>query len=122
MGTDIDYFASTGFEVIDRKDPNPYTLWVVMFSYTATCATIVSGSLAERTQLPAYMAFSLFMTGFIFPCVVSWTWGGGWLGEGDGSGTTMGMHDFSGSGVVHMTGGFSGLIGAYMVGPRYGRE
>lgn len=54
------------------------------------------------------------MTGFIYPVVVAWTWGGGFL-------TTMGFSDFAGSGVVHLTGGISGLAGAYICGPRIGR-
>ena len=98
-------------------DENMYLLWIFQFSFAATSATIVSGSLAERTQLPAYLAFSALMTGFIYPVVVAWTWGGGWLGaEGKG------FHDAAGAGMVHLVGGFSGLIGAYMVGPRFGKE
>ena len=54
------------------------------------------------------------MTGFIYPVVVAWTWGGGWLAE-------MGFSDFAGSGVVHLTGGIAGLAGAAICGPRMGR-
>lgn len=54
------------------------------------------------------------MTGFVYPVVVAWTWGKGWLDE-------MGFKDFAGSGVVHLTGGISGLIGAIIVGPRLGK-
>lgn len=64
------------------------------------------------------MVFSLFMTGFIYPCIVNWTWGGGWLLTGDGS---VGFYDFAGSGVVHMTGGCAGLIAAIILGPRIGK-
>jgi len=55
------------------------------------------------------------MTGFIYPVVVSWTWGGGWLSK-------QGFFDFAGSGVVSLLGGSSGLIGAYIIGPRHGKE
>mmetsp|Transcript_1502 Transcript_1502/g.2651 ORF Transcript_1502/g.2651 Transcript_1502/m.2651 type:complete len:85 (-) Transcript_1502:996-1250(-) len=54
------------------------------------------------------------MTGLIYPIVVAWTWGAGWLYE-------AGFTDFAGSGIVHMTGGVSGLVAAYFVGPRLGR-
>ena len=75
--------------------------------------TIVSGSLAERINIYAYICFALALTGFIYPTIVAWTWGGGWLYD-------MGFADFAGSGIVHMTGGFSGLIGAIILGPRIG--
>ena len=54
------------------------------------------------------------MTGFVYPVVVAWTWGNGWLNE-------LGFKDFAGSGVVHLTGGISGLVGALIVGPRIGK-
>ena len=54
------------------------------------------------------------MTGFIYPVVVAWTWGGGYLAE-------MGFSDFAGSGVVHLTGGIAGLAGAAICGPRMGK-
>lgn len=84
------------------------------FAFAATAATIVSGSLAERTVLESYMLFSILMTAFIYPVIVAWTWGGGWLLD-------LGYTDFAGSGIVHMTGGIAGLIGAIVVGPRYGK-
>jgi len=55
------------------------------------------------------------MTAFIYPVVVSWTWGGGWLGAN-------GFADFAGSGVVHLVGGVAGLVGASIIGPRHGKE
>ena len=76
--------------------------------------TIVSGSLAERVNIYAYISFALVMTGFIYPTIVAWTWGSGWLYE-------MGFSDFAGSGIVHMTGGFAGLAGAIILGPRIGK-
>jgi len=75
----------------------------------------VSGSLAERTQLPAYFLFSILMTGFIYPVVLAWTWGGGWLGQ-------LGFHDFAGTGIVHMVGGVAGFMGALVIRPRHGKE
>ena len=65
-------FASKGFK---DADDHLYIQWIFQFSFAATASTIVSGSLAERTQLPTYMIFSSLMTGIIYPVVVSWTWG-----------------------------------------------
>ena len=106
------HFAGTGFA---GSDDNKYTLWIFQYSFAATASTIVSGSLAERTQLPSYMLFSALMTGFIYPVVVAWTWGGGWL-------TQNGFHDFAGTGIVHMVGGVAGLVGALIIRPRHGKE
>jgi Amt family ammonium transporter len=54
------------------------------------------------------------MTGVIYPFIVAWIWGGGWLNK-------MGFHDYAGSCVVHLTGGISGLIGTIVIGPRHGK-
>lgn len=89
-------------------------MWFFQFAFACTAATIVSGSLAERVNINAYLFFSFFMTGFIYPVIVSWTWGGGWL-------TEMGYYDFAGSGIVHLTGGVSGLVGAIICGARIGK-
>ena len=64
------------------------------------------------------MAFSTLMTGFIYPVVVGWCWGGGWLGDNGGAG----FHDFAGVGIVHMVGGVAGFCGALVIGPRHGKE
>ena len=60
------------------------------------------------------------MTGFIYPIVVGWVWGGGWLGDVNDQG--KGFHDFAGTGIVHMVGGVSGFIGALVIGPRHNKE
>ena len=117
-GDDPDLFAASGFR--DIADTNYYLLWIFQFSFAATSSTIVSGSLAERTKLPAYMAFSSLMTGIIYPVIVSWCWGGGWLGDGDDG--SRGFHDFAGTGIVHMVGGVAGFCGALVIGPRHGKE
>ena len=116
-GNDKELFAASGFK---DADDNYYVLWIFQFSFAATASTIVSGSLAERTQLPSYMAFSALMTGIIYPIVVSWTWGSGWLG--DGTDDSRGFHDFAGTGIVHMVGGVAGFCGALVIGPRHGKE
>ncbi len=66
------------------------------------------------------------MTGFVYPVVVAWTWGGGWLNNvvddpnSEDPDDKLGAIDFAGSGIVHLTGGFAGFLGAYIVGPRKG--
>ena len=82
--------------------------------FAATCATIVSGAVAERTKFTAYIIFCLTATLLLYPLVGHWIWGGGWLAN-------MGMIDFAGSTVVHSVGGWAGLAGAIILGPRIGK-
>ena len=83
-------------------------------AFAATAATIVSGAIAERARFNAYLAFSILLSGLIYPYLGSWTWGGGWLSE-------LGFHDFAGSTVVHSVGGWAALIGAAVLGARRGK-
>ncbi|EFJ41931.1 hypothetical protein VOLCADRAFT_67734 [Volvox carteri f. nagariensis] len=100
-----------------------WTSWFFQWAFCATAATIPAGAVAERFNFNAYLGYSLFLGGFVYPVVVHWVWcRTGWLGYGtDAPLLGAGMIDFAGSGVVHMTGGLAGLIGATMVGPRMGR-
>lgn len=82
--------------------------------FCATAATIVSGSMAERTKFISYLAYSAAISVFIYPVSGHWIWGGGWLSE-------MGFHDFAGSTAVHMVGGICALVGAKILGPRIGK-
>jgi Amt family ammonium transporter len=82
--------------------------------FCATSATIVSGSMAERTKFSSYCIYSLCISLFIYPISGHWIWGGGWL-------SSLGFHDFAGSTAVHMVGGVCALIGAKMLGPRIGK-
>ena len=94
--------------------------------FCATSATIVSGAMAERTKFNMYVVYSILISLFIYPIEGHWTWGGGWLANGEeGSlmmrtfGTTF--HDFAGSAVVHSVGGVLAFVGAIALGPRLGK-
>ena len=82
--------------------------------FCATAATIVSGAMAGRTKFVAYLIYSVIISAFIYPVVGHWIWGGGWLAE-------LKMLDFAGSTVVHSVGGWLGLAGAIVLGPRLGK-
>jgi len=96
--------------------------WFFQWAFCSAAATIVSGGVAERVQFPGYLVFTIVMTSWIYPVVVHWTWGYGWLASGaDYSINDTGFMDFAGSGIVHMCGGVGALVGAAVVGPREGR-
>lgn len=82
--------------------------------FCATTATIVSGAMAERTNFLSYCIYSGIISAVVYPIEAHWIWGGGWLAQ-------MGFHDFAGFCAIHMVGGFSALIGAWMEGPRLGK-
>lgn len=82
--------------------------------FCATAATIVSGSMAERTKFSAYCIYSAVISAVVYPIEAHWVWGGGWL-------SALGFHDFAGSAVIHTVGGVTAFIGAAMVGARIGK-
>ena len=86
--------------------------------FAATAATIVSGAVAERVKLPAFMIFATLLVGLAYPIVGSWHWGGGWMGGLNGG---NGFKDFAGSAVVHAFGGFAALACVILLGARKGK-
>lgn len=94
---------------------NSVTLFFFQFAFAATASTIVTGAMAERTDFIGDMIYTALMALVIYPVIVHWVWGGGWL-------AMRGFLDFAGSTVVHTTGGVTALVGAWMIGPRLGRR
>ena len=94
--------------------------------FCATAATIVSGAMAERTKFSMYCISSLFISLLIYPISGHWTWGGGWLMNGEDGSFMMNtfgatFHDFAGSAIVHSVGGVLAFVGAIALGPRIGK-
>jgi Amt family ammonium transporter len=90
------------------------TMFFFQFAFAATASTITTGAMAERTDFVGHLVYTIVITGFIYPVVVHWVWGGGWLFQN-------GFFDFAGSNVVHTVGGVIALVGAGMLGPRKGK-
>ena len=88
--------------------------WYFQMVFCATTVSIVSGTLAERIKLWPFFLFAAILSGIIYPIVMGWQWGGGWL-------AAAGFSDFAGSTLVHSTGGAAALAGAIILGPRIGR-
>jgi len=93
-----------------------YTDFIFQGMFAATCATIVSGAVAERIKLESFLVFSVVFVALIYPIIGMWKWGGGWL---DGLSTPF--YDFAGSTIVHAAGGFAALAGAIVLGARKGK-
>lgn len=108
IGTDQFFLLGDAYDVTVYRD------FMFQVVFAATAATIVSGAIAERLKFNAYLIYSIVLSAFIYPVYGHWVWGGGWLAG-------LGFHDFAGSGVVHALGGFVGLAGAMVLGPRFGK-
>lgn len=103
--------GTAGFALSGVEDIGFFVFQAV---FAATCATIISGAVAERMNLSAYILLTIAMTAIIYPIVGHWVWGGGWLAQ-------IGFIDFAGSTVVHLTGAVAALIAAWKIGPRLGK-
>lgn len=121
-GNEVLGFAGWGVEPPADYDPltyadGNYTYWtdfLFQAMFAATCATIVSGAVAERIKLSSFLMFSTLFVGFVYPWLGSWKWGLGWLHD-------RGFHDFAGSTLVHSVGGWGALAGVIFLGPRIGK-
>ncbi|GMQ25220.1 ammonium transporter [Algoriphagus sp. oki45] len=116
-GWNLFWFAPSTADVSAGYADGGYTYWtdfLFQAMFAATAATIVSGAIAERVKLGAYLIFTLFFVGLVYPIIGSWKWGGGALDE-------MGFYDFAGSTLVHSVGGWGALAGVILVGPRIGK-
>ncbi|GIW99397.1 MAG: ammonium transporter [Pirellulaceae bacterium] len=107
-------FGGVGIDGYSDGTFSPEVAWLFQAVFAATAATIVSGAVAGRMKVAGYLIYSAVLTGLVYPISGYWKWGGGWLNE-------MGFQDFAGSAVVHALGGFAGLAGAIVLGPRIGR-
>lgn len=112
-----DFFILGKYTAENSVVPQTMPLWCYVIFQTvfcATAATIVSGSMAERTNFKAYCIYSAVISLLVYPITGHWGWGGGWL-------SAMGFHDFAGSALVHNVGGVIACVGAAILGPRIGK-
>ena len=115
LGEDIvGFIGRPGFDIFTSYANFDWSNFVFNLVFCATTATIVSGSMAERTKFLSYCVYSAVISAVIYPIEAHWVWGGGFLAQ-------MGFHDFAGSTCIHMVGGISALIGAAILGPRIGK-
>lgn len=108
------FVPETPPETIGKGILHPQVNFLFQVAFAATAATIVSGAVAGRLKFSVYLIYSVFITAIVYPISGFWQWGGGWLAQ-------KGFHDFAGSIVVHAVGGFAGLAGAILLGPRIGK-
>ena len=91
-----------------------YSDFIFQAMFAATCATIVSGAVAERIKLSSFLLFATIFVAISYPITGAWKWGAGWLEE-------IGFYDFAGSTIVHSVGGWAALAGIILLGPRVGK-
>ena len=108
------FAGGLSFDVFSHYGSFNYSAFVFNLVFCATTATIVSGSMAERTKFSSYCIYSAVISAVIYPIEAHWTWGGGFLSQ-------WGFHDYAGSNCIHMVGGICAFIGAWMLGPRIGK-
>lgn len=109
------FFDGTGSQVFnsftEKTDVPKAALFFFELVFADTAATIFTGAIAERIKFIAFFIFSFLLIGICYPITGHWIWGDGWL-------STLQFYDFAGSTVVHSVGGWAGLVGAWLLGPR----
>ena len=123
FGGDTTATTFIGYDNFFMRDIPSLAFWLFEFAFAATSATIVAGTLAERCQMAAYLCYSVVLTGFLYPVVAHAIWSNnGFLSSFNVDPFLgIGMVDFAGSGVVHVTGGATALFATIILGPRKGR-
>ncbi|XP_057956681.1 ammonium transporter 1 member 3-like [Malania oleifera] len=124
FGSSNPFIGSQYFALKDVPNTSyDYSFFLFQWAFAIAVAGITSGSIAERTQFTSYLAFSFFLTGFVYPVAAHWVWSSsGWLSPSSSTPLfSSGAIDFAGSGAVHLVGGVAGLWGSFIEGPRIGR-
>lgn len=110
-GGAVDYADA---EAVAGASMTGYTDFIFQAMFAATCATIVSGAVAERIKLVPFLIFATLFVAISYPITGMWQWGGGWLAD-------LGFYDFAGSTLVHAAGGFAALAAVILLGSRHGK-
>jgi len=123
FGKEFGLFGTKGFFLAgDSYDVAVFTMFLFQMVFMDTTATIPTGSMAERWSFKSFVIYGIVVGAVIYPLYANWVWGGGWLSKlGSNFGLGHGHVDFAGSSVVHLTGGVLALVGAKLLGPRYGK-
>ncbi len=121
--TNSGWIGTDGFMLsyFDGKDPWVFAFWMFQCVFAATAATIVSGAVAERMKFSSYLIYSVIITALVYPIFGHWAWGNLFHADQSAWLADKGFIDFAGSTVVHSVGGWFGLAGAVVLGPRLGR-
>ena len=116
LAADSTWLTDTGLMTAEGYglDMTTYTDFFFQAMFAATCATIVSGAVAERIKLSSFLIFITLLVAICYPIAGSWKWGGGWA-------DAMGFYDFAGSTLVHSVGGWAALGMVILLGPRLGK-
>jgi ammonium transporter, Amt family len=114
--------GGTGFALSGATyDVGVIAFFLFQLVFMDTAATIPTGSMAERWRFKPFVIYALFISAILYPMFANWAWGGGFLSQLGSIGLGNGYVDFAGSGVVHSIGGWCGLAGALVLGPRIGK-
>jgi len=116
----VTFAGTTSFFLVNFDQ---YAFWFFQYAFSAAAVTIIAGTLAERCRMSAYVSYSLLMSGFVYPIVVHSIWSAnGFLSHfSENPLFGVGVVDYAGSGVIHLTGGSTALIATWILGARKGR-